>query len=61
MAETLADPIRREKAQNYVVKHVSEGSLQPRIDKVFSFAQIIEAYQYLESNTQVGKIVVSVS
>jgi NADPH:quinone reductase-like Zn-dependent oxidoreductase len=61
MAETLADPIRREKAQNYVVKHVSEGTLQPRIDKIFSFAQIIEAYQYLESNTQVGKIVVSVS
>jgi NADPH:quinone reductase-like Zn-dependent oxidoreductase len=60
LAETLSDPIRRQKAKNYVVKHISEGNFQPRIDKIFPFAQIIEAYRYLESNTQVGKIVVSV-
>jgi len=60
MAETLADPNRREKAQKYVFDRIAEGSFHPRIARVFPFAQTVEAYQYLESNAQVGKIIVSV-
>jgi NADPH:quinone reductase-like Zn-dependent oxidoreductase len=61
MAETLADPNRREKAQNYVFDRINDGSFRPRIAKIFPFAQIVEAYKYLESNAQVGKIIVSVT
>jgi len=60
MAETLAESNRRQKAQDYVLRRINDGSFQPRIARVFPFAQVIEAYKYLESNTQVGKIVVTV-
>jgi NADPH:quinone reductase-like Zn-dependent oxidoreductase len=33
---------------------------KPRIDRVFPFAQIVEAHRYMESNQQIGKIVVTV-
>jgi NADPH:quinone reductase-like Zn-dependent oxidoreductase len=39
---------------------LKEGRLKPVIDKVFKFADIAEAHRYLESNQQVGKIVVEV-
>ena len=34
--------------------------LQPIIDRVFPFSQIVEAHRYLEANGQFGKIVVTV-
>jgi NADPH:quinone reductase-like Zn-dependent oxidoreductase len=60
LAETMTDPTRRDAATTYVFDHLKDGSFHPRIAKIFPFAQIIEAYKYLESNTQIGKIVVSV-
>jgi NADPH:quinone reductase-like Zn-dependent oxidoreductase len=36
------------------------GVVKPRIDRVFPFAQIVEAHRYMESNEQIGKIVVTV-
>jgi hypothetical protein len=35
-------------------------SFKPRIDRVFPFAKIVEAHRYMESNEQIGKIVVTV-
>ena len=32
----------------------------PKIAKTFPFAQTVDAYRYLESNAQVGKIVITV-
>jgi NADPH:quinone reductase-like Zn-dependent oxidoreductase len=32
----------------------------PKIAKTFPFAKTVEAYQYLESNQQVGKVVITV-
>ena len=61
MAETLADPKRREKAQKYVFDRINDGSFRPRISKIFPFAQIVEAFKYLDSNTEIGKIIVSVT
>lgn len=36
------------------------GRLKPVIDRVFEFDEIVEAHRYLESNAQVGKVVVRV-
>jgi NADPH:quinone reductase-like Zn-dependent oxidoreductase len=44
----------------YVFDHVTAGDFKPRIDRVFRFAQIVEAHRYMESNQQIGKIVVTV-
>jgi NADPH:quinone reductase-like Zn-dependent oxidoreductase len=41
-------------------RFLQPGDFKPRIDPVFPFAQIVEAYRYMESNEQIGKIVVTV-
>jgi NADPH:quinone reductase-like Zn-dependent oxidoreductase len=56
----LFDPKLRTKAQQYVFDHIEAGNFTPRIDRVFPFAQIVEAHRYMESNEQIGKIVVTV-
>jgi NADPH:quinone reductase-like Zn-dependent oxidoreductase len=47
-------------AKNYVFDRLTDGRFLPKIAKTFSFAQTVEAYRYLESNQQVGKVVVTV-
>ena len=60
LREVLSDPKLRAKAEQYVFNHVEAGSFEPRIDRVFPFAEIVEAHRYMESNEQIGKIVVTV-
>jgi NADPH:quinone reductase-like Zn-dependent oxidoreductase len=43
-----------------VLKGLAEGRLRPVIAKTFPLTQIVEAHRYLESNQQLGKIVVTV-
>jgi NADPH:quinone reductase-like Zn-dependent oxidoreductase len=47
-------------AKKYVYDRLADGRFKPKIAKTFPFAQVVEAYRYLESNAQVGKIVVTV-
>ena len=60
LREVLFDPKLRGKAQQYVFDHVKADSFKPRIDRVFPLAEIVEAHRYMESNEQIGKIVVTV-
>jgi NADPH:quinone reductase-like Zn-dependent oxidoreductase len=54
-------PDRYARAQSLVLRGLADGHLQPVIARTFSFAQIVEAHRYLESNQQLGKIVVMVN
>ena len=47
-------------AKKYVYDRLQDGRFRPKIAKTFPLAQIVESYRYLESNAQVGKIVVTV-
>lgn len=58
--EVLGDPKMRAKAQQYIFDRIKTGDFKPRIDRVFPLAQIVEAHRYMESNDQIGKIVVTV-
>lgn len=58
--EILNDPIRFERAKQFVLDALSTGKLKPIIDKTFPLDQIVEAHRYMESNMQFGKIVVTV-
>ena len=49
-----------EKAVKYIFERLADGRFVPKIAKTFPFAQSVEAYRYLESNQQVGKIVITV-
>jgi NADPH:quinone reductase-like Zn-dependent oxidoreductase len=58
--EILSVPELKARAVNYVFDHVTAGDFKPRIDRLFPFAQMVEAHRYMESNQQIGKIVVTV-
>jgi NADPH:quinone reductase-like Zn-dependent oxidoreductase len=60
LREVLSVPKLRAKAEQYVFDHVQAGSFKPRIDRVFPFAEIVQAHRYMEGNEQIGKIVVTV-
>lgn len=60
LREVLSVPQLKTKAEKYVFDHVQAGNFKPLIDRVFPFAQIVEAHRYMESNEQIGKIVVAV-
>lgn len=50
------------RGKRFVTEALASGSLPPpRIDRIFGFDQAIEAYEYMESGAQVGKIVVRVA
>jgi NADPH:quinone reductase-like Zn-dependent oxidoreductase len=56
--EVTPDPVFP-KAKQYIFDHLASGAFRPLIDKSFSFAEIVEAHRYMESNAQIGKIVVT--
>lgn len=60
MMEITQDAQRLEKAKAFINDGLADGSLKPLIAKTFPFEQIVEAHRYLESNQQVGKVVVTV-
>lgn len=45
--------------KKYIFDHLSDGSFKPETARTFPFAQAIEAYRYLESNEQIGKVVIT--
>ena len=57
--ELTPDPVFA-KAKQYVFDHLASGAFRPLIAKRFPFAEIVEAHRYMESNAQVGKIVVTI-
>ncbi len=46
--------------KKYVIEHIEKGHLKPVVDKVFNFDDTIAAYQYMLSNKQQGKIVITI-
>ena len=56
----LATPESFRAAKKYVFDHLAAGDFKPRIDKTFPLKDIAEAHRYMESNAQIGKIVVTV-
>jgi NADPH:quinone reductase-like Zn-dependent oxidoreductase len=58
--EITSNPARLESAKQWVVDHLASGALKPVIAKTFKLDEIVEAHRYLESNQQIGKIVVTV-
>jgi len=53
-------PERLARTKDLILKGLADGHLRPVISKTFPLAQIVDAHRYLESNEQVGKIVVTV-
>ncbi|GAA2254538.1 MULTISPECIES: zinc-dependent alcohol dehydrogenase family protein [Kitasatospora] len=58
--DVLADPGARRRAEHFVDAGLRAGTLAPVIDRTFDLSEIAEAHRHLESNNQVGKVVVTV-
>jgi NADPH:quinone reductase-like Zn-dependent oxidoreductase len=58
--EITTDPERSAHAQTVVTEGLTAGALKPIIAKTFKLDEIVEAHRYMESNEQIGKIVVTV-
>lgn len=60
LMEITLDPRKAGKAMAFVYERLADGRFAPKIARTFPFEQSVEAYRYLESNQQVGKIVITV-
>jgi NADPH:quinone reductase len=58
--EVVTNPERMAAGKKYILDGLQSGKLKPEIAKVFPFEKIVEAHRYLESNEQIGKVVVTV-
>jgi len=60
LMEITSVPEKLAAATKYIYDRLQDGRFRPRLAKTFPFAQTVDAYKYLESNAQVGKIVITV-
>ena len=60
LMEITRNPAKLAPAKKYVYDRLADGRFHPKIAKIFPFTQTVEAYKYLESNAQVGKVVITV-
>ena len=58
--EITTDSNSLEQAKQFVYRGLESGQLLPLIDQVFNFEDIQKAHKYMETNAQIGKIVVNV-
>jgi NADPH:quinone reductase-like Zn-dependent oxidoreductase len=58
-SEIWNHPHRYENAKTRILAGLASGHLKPVIARTFPFAQLADANAYLESNQQVGKVVVT--
>jgi NADPH:quinone reductase-like Zn-dependent oxidoreductase len=58
--EITSNPARLKQGKQFVVNGLAAGKLKPVIAKTFRLDDIVDAHRYLESNQQIGKIVVTV-
>ncbi|MGO4743116.1 zinc-dependent alcohol dehydrogenase family protein [Serratia quinivorans] len=59
-SEIVGNAARLARAKAFILAALRSGELKPVIAKSFMFDQIVAAHQYLETNAQLGKIVVTV-
>jgi len=57
--EIVEDAAKLDAAKRFILDGVARGAFTPVIAKRFAFDDIVEAYRYLESNAQFGKVVVT--
>lgn len=57
--EIVRDDAALERAKAFIVEGLNNGTLDPQVSRTFPFDEIQAATRFLESNEQIGKIVVT--
>ena len=60
LREITPFPERLAAAKKYIYDRLADGRFVPKIAKKFAYKDTADAYRYLESNQQVGKVVITV-
>jgi NADPH:quinone reductase-like Zn-dependent oxidoreductase len=60
LMEITRNPEKLPAAKKYVYDRLADGRFHPKVARIFPFAQAVEAYKYLESNAQEGRVVITV-
>lgn len=60
LMEITGDAKRLERGKAFVNAGLADGSFRPVVARTFPLDQIVEAHRFLESNEQIGKVVVTV-
>lgn len=58
--EITTVPEKLAKAKKFVFDGLASGQLQPEIDQIFAFDEMVQAHEYMASNQQIGKILVKI-
>ncbi len=58
--DLIFDPAIRQQGEQYIYQHLASGTLKPVVARTFPLARIADAQRFMESNEQIGKIVVIV-
>jgi NADPH:quinone reductase-like Zn-dependent oxidoreductase len=59
--EITMNPQRMRRGIAYVTSGLRSGAFRPVVDRLFPLEDIVQAHRHMESNTQFGKIVVTVA
>lgn len=58
--EVTEDAAALQRVRTFISAGIEAGILRPLVDRVFSLSDVVAAHEYLESNQQFGKIVMTV-
>jgi NADPH:quinone reductase-like Zn-dependent oxidoreductase len=58
--EIVADPDKLARGKSFTYDGLVSGALKPIIARTFPLEEIVQAHRFMESNEQLGKIVVTV-
>lgn len=58
--EIVNVPELRKVGEKYVFDQITKGHFKPKIARTFTLDKIVDAHRYMESNEQIGKIVVTI-
>ncbi len=58
--EYTMDKVAIERIKSFVLGGLASGHLKPIVGKTFAIEEVVESHRYLESNQQIGKIVLTV-
>ncbi|MGW0810837.1 zinc-dependent alcohol dehydrogenase family protein [Nonomuraea sp. NPDC002799] len=58
--EITQDPDRLHRGEAFIASGLRTGAFRPVVDRTFELKEIVRAHEYLESNAQLGKIVITV-
>jgi len=59
LGEFSRNPEMTKTAKKYLLDRLADGRFVPKIARTFPLHQVVEAYQYLETNEQIGRVIIN--